>query len=78
MYGLQVTAPRSAGARPGRADVGGNTLTIRLEYAIVVTFLYGQAYVCVEFCKYLKNIENLEYKFIPSVNQTTMTATSAT
>ena len=55
---------------PGAADDGGNTLTIRLEYAIVVTFLYGQAYACNEYCKYHKNIENLEYKFIPSVDRT--------
>lgn len=49
---------------------GSNTLTIRLEYAIVVTFLYGQAYVCNEACKYYKNIENDEYKFIPAVHRT--------
>ena len=55
---------------PDAADGGGNTLTIRLEYAIVITFLYGQAYVCNEYCKYYKNVENLEYKFIPAVDRT--------
>ena len=54
----------------GAADGGGNTLTIRLEYAVVITFLYGQPYVCNEYCKYYKNIENLEYKFIPAVDRT--------
>jgi 2-polyprenyl-6-methoxyphenol hydroxylase-like FAD-dependent oxidoreductase len=53
----------------GAAD-GGNTASIRLEYAVVITFLYGQAYVCNEYCKYYKNIENLEYKFIPAVGRT--------
>ena len=47
-----------------------NTFKIRLEYALVVTFLYGQAYDCNEYCKYLKNIENPTYKFIPAVNRT--------
>ncbi len=54
----------------GSAVPGANSLTIRLEYAIVVTFLYGQPYVCNEYCKYYKNIENLEYKFIPAVDRT--------
>jgi len=54
----------------GTADVDANTLNIRLEYAIVVTFLYGQAYVCNEHCKYYKNVENQEYKFIPAVHRT--------
>ena len=55
---------------PGAAETTPNTLNIRLEYAIVVTFLYGQAYVCNEHCKYYKNAENPEYKFIPSVGRT--------
>jgi 2-polyprenyl-6-methoxyphenol hydroxylase-like FAD-dependent oxidoreductase len=55
---------------PGAGNDGANTLTIRLEYAIVVTFLYGQAYVCNEHCKYHKNAENREYKFIPAVHRT--------
>jgi len=54
----------------GTADVDANTLNIRLEYAIVVTFLYGQAYACNEHCKYYKNVENQEYKFIPAVHRT--------
>ena len=49
---------------------GANTFTIRLEYALVITFLYGQAYDCNEHCKYSKNIENSQYKFIPAVNRT--------
>ncbi len=53
---------------PGDADA--NTFTLRLEYALVVTFLYGQAYDCNEYCKYSKNIENAYYKFIPAVNRT--------
>jgi hypothetical protein len=47
-----------------------NTLEIRLEYALVITFLYGQPYECNEFCKYYKNIENSQYKFIPAVHRT--------
>ena len=46
-----------------------NTATIRLEYAIVVTFLYSQAYDCNESCKYYKNAENARYKFIPAVGR---------
>ncbi len=47
-----------------------NTLDIRLEYALVITFLYGQSYECNEYCKYYKNVENTHYKFIPSVHRT--------
>ena len=47
-----------------------NTFKLRLEYALVITFLYGQAYDCNEYCKYYKNIENAHYKFIPAVNRT--------
>ena len=54
----------------GGVDDGGNTLKIRLEYALVVTFLYGQRYDCNEYCKYLKNADNPHYKFIPMVNRT--------
>jgi hypothetical protein len=49
---------------------GANTLNIRLEYALVITFLYGQSYDCNEYCKYYKNIENVHYKFIPAVHRT--------
>ena len=55
---------------PGAGADGANTLKIRLEYALVITFLYGQAYDCNEFCKYHKNLENTRYKFIPAVNRT--------
>ena len=47
-----------------------NTFKIRLEYALVITFLYGRAYDCNEYCKYYKNIDNAQYKFIPAVNRT--------
>jgi hypothetical protein len=49
---------------------GANTLTIRLEYALVITFLYGQQYDCNEYCKYYKNEGNDRYKFIPAVHRT--------
>lgn len=51
-------------------EAGANTLSIRLEYALVVTFLYGQAYACNEHCKYYKNRDNTTYKFIPAVHRT--------
>ena len=51
-------------------DDGANTLKIRLEYALVITFLYGQTYDCNEYCKYYKNIDNARYKFIPMVQRT--------
>ena len=54
----------------GAADGEANTFKLRLEYALVITFLYGQAYDCNEYCKYYKNIENAYYKFIPAVNRT--------
>ena len=54
----------------GELDGGANTLKIRLEYALVITFLYGQPYDCNEYCKYYKNIENPHYKFIPMVHRT--------
>jgi 2-polyprenyl-6-methoxyphenol hydroxylase-like FAD-dependent oxidoreductase len=52
------------------ADGGANTFKLRLEYALVITFLYSQAYDCNEFCKYAKNTENASYKFIPAVQRT--------
>ena len=56
---------------PGSGDVeGANTLNIRLEYALVITFLYGQEYDCNEYCKYYKNEGNVQYKFIPAVHRT--------
>ena len=54
----------------GTADGEANTFKLRLEYALVITFLYGQAYDCNEYCKYYKNIENTYYKFIPAVHRT--------
>ena len=51
-------------------ETGANTLNIRLEYALVITFLYGQPYDCNEHCKYYKNVENAHYKFIPMVHRT--------
>ncbi len=52
------------------ADDDANTLNIRLEYALVITFLYGQSYECNEYCKYYKNVDNVHYKFIPAVHRT--------
>ncbi len=53
----------------GAEDRGANTFSIRLEYALVITFLYGRPYDCNEYCKYYKNIENPRYKFIPAVSR---------
>jgi 2-polyprenyl-6-methoxyphenol hydroxylase-like FAD-dependent oxidoreductase len=49
---------------------GANTVNVRLEYALVITFLYGQPYDCNEYCKYYKNAQNPKYKFIPMVHRT--------
>jgi len=57
--------PGSDGSGPAR-----NTMRVRLENALVVTFLYGRHYACNEYCKYYKNLENAEYKFIPAVHRT--------
>jgi 2-polyprenyl-6-methoxyphenol hydroxylase-like FAD-dependent oxidoreductase len=54
----------------GDATDQPNLMRIRLEYALVVTFLYSQHYECNEFCKYAKNAENTSYKFIPGVQRT--------
>jgi 2-polyprenyl-6-methoxyphenol hydroxylase-like FAD-dependent oxidoreductase len=54
----------------GEVDEGANTLRVRLEYALVITFLYGQPYDCNEYCTYYKNIDNPQYKFIPMVHRT--------
>jgi 2-polyprenyl-6-methoxyphenol hydroxylase-like FAD-dependent oxidoreductase len=54
----------------GTTGEGANTVKVRLEYALVITFLYGQSYDCNEYCKYYKNIENATYKFIPMVHRT--------
>jgi 2-polyprenyl-6-methoxyphenol hydroxylase-like FAD-dependent oxidoreductase len=55
---------------PGDGHAAANTFRTRLEYAIMVTFLYSETYECNEYCKYYKNIENAYYKFIPAVNRT--------
>jgi hypothetical protein len=47
-----------------------NTNEIRLEHAVVITFLYDREYDCNEYCKYYKNKDNEEYKFIPAVDRT--------
>ena len=49
---------------------GRNTSGVRLEHLLVVTFLYDKHYDCNEYCKYFKNVENPEYKFIPAVQRT--------
>jgi len=53
-----------------RPSDGANTVNVRLEYALVITFLYGQPYDCNEYCKYYKNKDNPRYKFIPMVHRT--------
>ncbi|MCU7552860.1 hypothetical protein OCK74_27320 [Chitinophagaceae bacterium LB-8] len=58
----------ATGPESGNKDA--NTFNIQLEYAIVVTFVYGQQYQCNEHCKYYKNEQNLHYKFIPAVDRT--------
>jgi 2-polyprenyl-6-methoxyphenol hydroxylase-like FAD-dependent oxidoreductase len=55
---------------PGAVGGEANTFKLRFEYALVITFLYGQPYDCNEYCKYYKNIDNPYYKFIPAVNRT--------
>jgi len=53
---------------PGAGE-GANTFNFVFEHALVMTFLYSQTYVCNEFCKYYKNVENPHYKFIPMVHR---------
>jgi 2-polyprenyl-6-methoxyphenol hydroxylase-like FAD-dependent oxidoreductase len=53
---------------PGGGE-GANTFNFVFEHALVMTFLYSQTYVCNEFCKYYKNAENPQYKFIPMVHR---------
>jgi 2-polyprenyl-6-methoxyphenol hydroxylase-like FAD-dependent oxidoreductase len=54
----------------GSGERGRNTLRFRMEHALVITFLYSQHYECNEYCKYFKNAENADYKFIPAVHRT--------
>jgi hypothetical protein len=53
-------------------DVGGhgNTNRIRMEHAAVATFVFNKRYECNEYCKYYKNLDNAQYKFVPSVERT--------
>ena len=53
-----------------KMDGAANTQLIKFEDALVVTFLYSQSYDCNEYCKYYKNVDNVHYKFIPSVHRT--------
>ncbi len=55
---------------PTAGLVGGNTQSFRLEYALVITFLYSQNYACNEYCKWAKNSDNPDFKFIPAVHRT--------
>ena len=55
---------------PATGSKDANTFNVQLEYAIIVTFVYGQQYQCNEYCKYYKNAENPHYKFIPAVDRT--------
>jgi 2-polyprenyl-6-methoxyphenol hydroxylase-like FAD-dependent oxidoreductase len=55
---------------PAVGTDSANTVTFRLEYAMVVTFLFGRPYACNQLCKYYKNAENQAYKFIPAVDRT--------
>ena len=55
-----------------------NLMRVRLEYALVVTFLYSQHYECNELCKYAKNVGNTAYKFIPGYSARSTTGRSAT
>ncbi|HYI18442.1 MAG TPA: hypothetical protein VD836_07010 [Solirubrobacteraceae bacterium] len=50
-------------------DEDANTLNFLFEHALVVTFLFSQTYSCNEYCKYYKNVENPNYKFIPMVSR---------
>ena len=56
--------------RDDEFEGGENTVNLRVECALVVTFLYDKNYSCNELCKYYKNSENPNYKFIPSVSRT--------
>ena len=57
-------------AKAGEANAAErNTYTLRLEYAVNITFLYGAPYQCNEYCKYYKNRANSQYKFIPAVDR---------
>ncbi len=61
---------RDALVPPTDGSASGNTQRYRMEYALVVTFLYDQPYVCDEYCKFYKNVGNTDHKFIPAVHRT--------
>ena len=48
----------------------GNTNHIRMEHAVVATFVVDKRYECNEYCKYYKNVDSPQYKFVPSVERT--------
>lgn len=52
------------------AGAPGNTNSIRMEHAAVATFVFNRRYECNEYCKYYKNLDNTQYKFVPSVERT--------
>src|SRR5262245_65768860 len=54
---------------PSDSSAERNTFMIRMEYAITVTFLWGRPYLCNEYCKYYKNRDNGQYKFVPAVDR---------
>ena len=58
----------------GPAPAEPNTFKVRLEYAANVTFLWGAPYLCNEYCKYYKNRDNSQYKFIPAVGRSALDA----
>jgi hypothetical protein len=64
---------------PARVRIAAaNTFQIRLEYALVVTFLYGQPYDCQRVLQVLQERRQLHYKFIPAVSRTCYDVPSAT
>ena len=63
----------------GEADGGANTLKIRLEYALVITFLYGQPYDCNESLQVLQeHRERAATSSFRWCTERTTTAASAT
>jgi 2-polyprenyl-6-methoxyphenol hydroxylase-like FAD-dependent oxidoreductase len=57
---------------------GANTFKIRLEYALVVTFLYSQTYICDEYCKYYKTSRTSATSSFQRSTAPTTTKASAT
>jgi hypothetical protein len=48
----------------------GNTNRILMEHSALVTFVVDKRYECNEYCKYYKNVDSPQYKFVPSVERT--------